>query len=74
MRVAMSTATDTDKPTQIRLPRELKTRIARIAEVNHIAEVDVIRLCLAQTIPTIEQHGLTILPPSAPTKRRAKAA
>lgn len=63
-----------EKPTQIRIPSDLKVRIARIAEVNHISEVDVIRLCLAQTIPTIEAHGITILPPSQEKRPKSKAA
>lgn len=51
-----------DKPMQLRLPTELKARIAKIAEKNHLSEADVVRLCLAQSIPIIEEHGLTVLP------------
>jgi hypothetical protein len=55
-----------DKPMQLRLPSELKAKIARIAEKNHLSEADVIRLCLAQIIPSIEQHGLTVFPADKP--------
>ena len=51
-----------NKPMQLRLPRELKTRIVRIAEKNHLSEADVVRLCLAQMIPIIEKQGLTVQP------------
>ena len=64
----MSASQELEKPTQIRLPSELKKKIARIAVANHIAEVDVIRLCLSQAIPAIEENGLTILPASQPPR------
>ena len=51
-----------DKPMQLRLPSELKARITKIAEINHLSEADVVRLCLAQSIPIIEEHGLTVIP------------
>ena len=51
-----------DKPMQLRLPSELKARIAKIAEINHLSEADVVRLCLARSIPIIEEHGLTVIP------------
>ena len=55
-----------NKPMQLRLPQELKTSIARIAARNHLSEADVVRLCLAQTLPKIEKHGLTVLPAEKP--------
>jgi hypothetical protein len=47
---------------QLRLPSELKARIAKIAQKNHLSEADVVRLCLAQAIPSMEKYGLTLLP------------
>ena len=51
-----------DTTMQIRLPPELKSRIARIAERTHLSESDVVRLCLSQAIPIMELHGLTVVP------------
>ena len=51
-----------NKPMQLRLPWELRTKITRIAEKNHLSEADVVRLCLAQVLPGIEKHGLMVLP------------
>jgi hypothetical protein len=52
------------QPLQIRLPEDLEDRIERIADLNHLSKPDVIRLCLRQQVPVIEQKGLHI-PPQA---------
>jgi hypothetical protein len=59
---------------QIRLPDELRTRVTRIAEVNHLSEADVVRLVLGQTLPGIEKNGLTILPSGKKDEEEAGAA
>jgi len=63
-----------NKPMQLRLPVDLKSRIARIAERNHLSEADVVRLCLAQTIPVIEEQGLTVMPVNKPRRAAIKAS
>jgi hypothetical protein len=50
------------KVNSIRLPEDLQEKVERIAEKNHLAVSDVIRLCLAQALPAIEKNGLTIKP------------
>jgi len=60
-----------EKPMQIKLPTDLEAKIERIAAINHLSKVDVIRLCLAQSVPIIEANGLTILPPEIPKRKAA---
>ena len=55
-----------NKPMQLRLPKDLKVRIARIAAQNFLSEADVVRLCLAQAIPIMEEQGLKVLPVDQP--------
>ena len=61
-----------NKLIQLRLPSELKERIARIAEENHLSEADVVRLCLAQSIPNIERNGLIVFPVDKPSEHEDK--
>jgi hypothetical protein len=60
-----------EKPVQIRLPGLLREKITRIAAVNHLSEADVIRLCLSQAVPAIEENGLTIFPSAKPKRKSA---
>jgi predicted transcriptional regulator len=55
-------AKDSAKPNTVRLPDDLQKKVEKIAEKNHLAVADVIRLCLAQALPAIEKNGLTIKP------------
>ena len=57
----MSAASPT-KSNTIRLPLDLQKKVEKIAEKNHLAVSDVIRLCLSQALPAIEKNGLTIMP------------
>ena len=50
------------EPMQVRLPKDLRKRIKKIAEINHLSEVAVVRYCLGHTVPAMEKNGLTILP------------
>jgi predicted transcriptional regulator len=59
-----------EKPMQIKLPQDLEAKIEKIAAINHLSKVDVIRLCLAQAVPAIEANGLAIMPATG----KAKAA
>ena len=68
----MSKAT-LEPPTQLRLPRELDERIGKIANANHLSKADVIRLCLVQTLPTVEANGITIQPAVAKAAHRKAA-
>jgi len=52
----------------IRLPNDLQAKVKKIAKANHLSINDVIRICISQTIPRIEEFGITILPPEAKSK------
>jgi predicted transcriptional regulator len=53
---------NTHTSTTVRLPNDLQKKVERIAERNHLAVSDVIRIGLFQIIPIIEKDGITIQP------------
>jgi hypothetical protein len=54
-----------DKVNTVRLSGDVQKKIEAIADRNHIAVTDVIRLCLLHVLPIIEKEGITIKPGKA---------
>jgi hypothetical protein len=59
---------------QIRLPDDLREKVERIAETNHLSVPDVVRLILGQTLPRVEKDGLVIQPAAMGASEEGAAA